>query len=76
MGHINLLKLALGLLANGTLRNCLVNVPNHLGPKTVFLEHVNGVVDPKMGSQASSMHLFDKKLSDWPSWNTCLVSLN
>jgi len=57
-------ELALGLLANGTLENYLMNVPTHLGPKEVFLEHVNGFVDPKMANQPASMHLFDKKLLD------------
>ena len=52
-----------------------MNVPTHLGPKEVFLKHVNGLVDSKVASQASSMHLFDYKLLDWPLENTQLVAL-
>ena len=65
-----LVELALSFLANGTLRNYLMNIRTHLGPKEVFLEHVNSLVDPKIASHAPSMHLSEKKLSDWPLWNT------
>jgi len=49
------MDLALGLLANGTLENYLMNVPTHPGPKEVFLKHVNGLVEPKNG-QPSLLH--------------------
>jgi len=49
------MELALGHLANGTLRNYLMNVLTHLRLKEVFLEHVNGLVDPQKG-QPSPLH--------------------
>jgi len=58
-----------------TLENYLMNVPTHLGAKDVFLKYVNVLVDSKVASQASSMHLFDYKLLDWPLENTQLVAL-
>ena len=50
MGCITLGGLAFSLLANITLRNYFMNVSTHLSPREVFLEHVDGLVDPKMAS--------------------------
>jgi len=47
-----------------------MDIPTHFEPKEVFLEHVNGLVNPNMANQAPFMHLFDKKLSNYPLWNT------
>jgi len=52
-----------------------MNITSHLWPKEVFLENVNGLVDPKMAGSTSSMDFFDKKLSNRSLWDTKFVTL-